>query len=176
MDSTLIFALQVAVSMIVFGLVARWYIAPRLATLALPAALRPLLLFHLLRTMGAAFIVPAIVGSPLPADFAIPGTVGDLLAVALAAAALVTLGGRWRYTLVLVWVFNIAGTLDFLFAFWQGARLAVPSAYHLGAAWFIPTFFVPAFLVAHLLIYRLLLTRAQEYQSYRPPVALADRA
>jgi len=120
--------------------------------------------------------VSAIVGSPLPADFAIPGTVGDLLAVALAAAALIALGGRWRYALALVWVFNIAGTLDFLFAFWQGARLAVPSAYHLGAAWFIPTFFVPAFLVAHLLIYRLLLTRAQEYQSYRPPVALADRA
>ena len=36
MESTPIFALQVAVSLIVYGLAARWYIAPRLATLMLP--------------------------------------------------------------------------------------------------------------------------------------------
>jgi hypothetical protein len=176
MGSTLIFAFQVATNLLVYSLIARWYLAPRLAALPLPAALRPLLLFHLLRTMGAVFLVPAVTSTPLPAAFAVPGAIGDLLAVALAAAALAALAAGWRSALAVVWVFNVAGTLDFLLAFGQGARLGLASDYSLGAAWFIPTFFVPAFLVSHGLIFLLLLTRAREYRPFRPLSPVANPA
>ena len=52
MTTLQIFGLQFAFNLLVYALVARWYIAPRLAALPLQAALIPLLLFHALRTLG----------------------------------------------------------------------------------------------------------------------------
>src|SRR6266508_2452440 len=53
MNSTQIFGLQFALNLIVFALIARWYIAPRLSALPLHAALTALLLLHALRTLAA---------------------------------------------------------------------------------------------------------------------------
>src|SRR5437016_11382665 len=45
-----IFGLQVLLSLIGYGLIAKWYVAPRLATLPRPQALVPLLFPHALAT------------------------------------------------------------------------------------------------------------------------------
>ncbi len=172
MNNTLFFGLQIATNLAVYALVARWYIAPRLAALPLRDALIPLLLFHTLRTMGITFVVPQVVGETLPAGFAVSGAVGDLLAVALALAAIGALRAQWRFALAVVWLFNIAGTLDFISAFAQGIRFNIAQQYHLGPVWFIPTFFVPAFFVGHMLIFALLITNARQPRS----VALSSAA
>lgn len=169
MTPTQIFGLQVALSLLTFGLAARWYLLPRLARLDLAAALTPLLLFHTLRTMGLVFLVPGVIGGPLPAAFAAPGAYGDLLTVGLAFLALLALRARWRGALPVVWLFSLVGLLDFVNAFAQGARADIAAQYALGPGWFIPTFAVPAFTVAHLLVVRLLLTRGHEYAAPRPP-------
>lgn len=57
-----IFGLQFLASLLVYALVARWYIAPRLASLSLAAALQPLLLLHATRTLGMTLLVDAVVG------------------------------------------------------------------------------------------------------------------
>jgi hypothetical protein len=46
MFATLIFGMQVVVNLLLYSLVARWYIQPRLKQLPLVAALTPLLLFQ----------------------------------------------------------------------------------------------------------------------------------
>jgi hypothetical protein len=168
MTPTQIFGLQVALSLLTYGLAARWYLLPRLERLDLVAALTPLLLFHTLRTIGLVFLVPGVVGGPLPAAFAAPGAYGDLLTVGLAFLALLALRARWRGALLLVWLFTAVGLLDFVNAFAQGLRADVAAQYALGPGWFIPTFAVPAFTVTHLLVVRLLLTRGREYQTVRP--------
>jgi hypothetical protein len=165
MSNTQIFALQVIVNLVIYGLVARWYVAPWLANISLPTALTPLLLFHMLRTMGVTFIIPGVVGSPLPSAFAVPGAYGDLLAVTLAFAALVVLQFQQRLALGIIWLFNIVGTLDFIYAFIQGIRLDIAERYQLGPVWFIPTFYVPAAMVVHMLVFWLLLTRVHETQA-----------
>jgi hypothetical protein len=74
----------------------------------------------------------------------------------LALLSLATL--RSKLGLILVWVFNILGTVDLLYAFYQGNRTVVGLAPGLqGAAYFIPTVLVPLLLITHGLVFRLLL-------------------
>ena len=75
--------MQFALNLIVYALIARSYIVPRLSAVPLQAALTPLLLFHTLRTVGMVFVVGAVVEPKLPRDFAVGAAYGDLLAVLL---------------------------------------------------------------------------------------------
>lgn len=173
MNGTLIFGLQVVTNLLIATLVARWYLLPRLRTLPLAAALIPLLLFHMLRTMGVVFVLPQVIGDTLPPSFAIPGALGDLLAVILAGLAIIALRRQWRSALGLVWLFNIVGTLDFVNAFAQGIANDIAQQYQLGATWFIPTFFVPMFFVTHIVMFNLLLSQraAQVNPEHSPEMA-----
>lgn len=65
MDSFQIFGLQFLLSLIVYGLIAKWYVAPRLAAWPLQDALILLLFPHAFRHLGMVFLVPAIVGPHL---------------------------------------------------------------------------------------------------------------
>jgi hypothetical protein len=59
----------------------------------------------------------------------------------------------------LVWVFNLWGTADLFYAFYQGLLGVGIKPGHLGAAYFIPTTVVPLLLITHGLVFRLLLWR-----------------
>jgi hypothetical protein len=150
-----IFGLQVVLSLLVYGLVARGYVTPRLAPLPLETALQPLLVLHAFRHVGMVFLVPNVVGSPLPAAFAVPAAYGDLLAGLLALAAIVALRAGAGFALPLTWLFNVVGLLDLINAFYQGLTRDV----QLGAAYFIPTFIVPALVITHLMMFRMLVRR-----------------
>jgi hypothetical protein len=152
-----IFGLQFLMSLLVCGLIARWYVAPRLATLPRGAALTPLLLLHATRYLGLVFLVPAVVGAPLPREFAVPAAYGDLLAALLALLAIAALRARSAIAVGLVWLFNVVGSLDLLYALYQGNRLEVA----LGAAYYIPTVGVPALLVTHAMIFSMLVRRTR---------------
>lgn len=162
MTSTQIFGLQFGLSLIVFGLVAIWYVAPRLRPLPLRDSLPPLLLLNAMRGIGLVTLAPQVVDSHLPYRFAGPEAYGDLIAASLALICAIALRANAprALALALVWVFNIEGTLDLLNAMWQGIAVGV-TTYHLGAAWFILTVYVPALLVAHTLIFILLITRGR---------------
>jgi len=155
MSPSQILGLQFLMSLVVFTLIARWYVAPRLAGLPLAAALTPLLFLHTTRYVGMVFLVPTVVGRALPRAFAGPAAYGDLLAALLALLAIVALRSRWARALALVWLFNLVGTLDLVYALFQGNRLQV----QLGAAYYIPSVAVPALLVTHAMIFVTLVTR-----------------
>jgi hypothetical protein len=163
MTVTQIFVVQIAVSLLVFGLVARWYLLPRLNRLPLVEALTLLMLPHALRTLGLAFLVPGSGGEFLPAAFAAPGAYGDLLAVVLALLGILALRRGWRGALAVVWLFSAVGLLDFANAYAQGIRFDLVASYPLGPLWFIPTYVVPAYIVLHLLVIGLLARRGHEY-------------
>jgi uncharacterized membrane protein len=105
-----------------------------------------------------SFLVPGVVSPSLPAGFAIPAAYGDFIAGILAIVATVALVSRTAWATKSVWLFNIWGTADFLFAFYQGGRVGIQPGM-LGAAFFIVTVSVPALLVTHVLIFRLLVRR-----------------
>ena len=152
-----IFGLQVVLSLVVYSLIARWYVVPRLAALPLRDALTPLLLLHAFRYLGMVFLVPTVVGPALPAAFAVPAAYGDLLAALLALLAIAALRQAWPLAIPLVWLFNVEGTLDLVNAFYQGLRDNV----QLGAAYYIPTVAVPALFVTHAMIFAMLIRRTR---------------
>lgn len=155
-----IFGLQFAMSTLVYALIARWYVAPRLAPLPLRDALIPLLLLHSLRHLGMTVLVTAVVSADVPREFTVPLAYGDLLAAGLALLSIAALQARLGFATAPVWIFNVVGFADLLNAFYQGTRLDV-TRYQLGAAWYIPTFVVPALLVTHIMIFSMLLKRSR---------------
>ena len=148
MDTLTIFGLQLAFSLVMWGLVGKWLFAPALEKKTLHQALFWLTLPHAFRHIGMVFLVPGVVGQSLPADFATAAAYGDLVSALLALGSLIALRGGRVGALALVWIFNIVGSADLLFALSHPG--AVPQ---LGAAWYIPTFFVPLLLVTHFMIF-----------------------
>jgi hypothetical protein len=70
------------------------------------------------RFIGLAFLAKGVVAPELPAAFAVPAAYGDLIAALLALVALAAL--RSGVGIPLVWAFNLWGTADLLYAFYQG--------------------------------------------------------
>jgi hypothetical protein len=140
----------------VWGAVAWHYIWPALRERPSPENLKPILLLHGFRFLGLAFVVPGVVSSELPAAFAQPVAYGDFITAILALLALAALGTR-AGTMV-TWVFNVFGTADLLFAFYQGALISLPDKPGLlGAGYFILVAYVPLLLITHGLAFRILL-------------------
>ena len=156
MDTLAIFGLQLSLSLVVYTLMAKWYVGPWLAEKPIHLALIALVFPHAFRHIGLAFLVPGLVAQPLPSSFAFPAAYGDFVSGLLALLSLVALRGGWGLALPLVWLFNIVGTVDLLNALRQAD--AVP---HLGTTWYIPTFLVPLLLVTHVMIFARLLRRGR---------------
>jgi hypothetical protein len=153
-----IFGLSAAFSFVAWGIVARRYIWPTLGRQPRADALRPILILHAFRFVGLAFLVPGVVSPDLPVAYARPAAYGDLATATLALLALTML--ETTFGIVLVWVFNVVGTADLLYAFYQGDRTGVGLAPGLqGATYFIPTVLVPLLLITHGLVFRLLLRK-----------------
>jgi hypothetical protein len=158
------FGISVALSFVLWGLVAARYLWPVLSVQPRDHALRPLLLLHCSRFVGLAFLVPGVVSPDLPPEFARPAAYGDLVAALLALLAFAAIG-RWPGT-VMIWVFNVWGSADLLYALYQGLIGVGIRPGQLGAAYFIPTVAVPLLLVTHGLIFALLLRRSRSPASH----------
>jgi hypothetical protein len=103
-------------STLVFWIAAKLYLVPRLEALAPSTILLPILLLHAFRHLGLMFLAPGAVCAGIPSQFAYPAALGDLLAAVLALMAIAALVAQMRYAMLLVWLFNIEGTLDLISA------------------------------------------------------------
>ncbi len=158
MDIRAIFGLQIFLILVLYSLLAKWFLAPWLKGMTQRQGLFWLTLPHATRHVGMVFLVPGVVSQSLPNSFAASAAYGDLSAGVLAMLVLIALRNRWAGTTALVWLFNIVGTLDLLNALRH--THAVP---HLGAAWYIPTFLVPVLLVTHFMIFVRLFTKSTKH-------------
>lgn len=154
MDIYAIFGLQFVMSVLVFVLLAKWFVWPWVTKHPIPIALTILLLPHAFRHIGLSFLVPGLVAADIPSSFASGAAYGDLASAVLAIIAMLALRTQVGIGIAIVWVFNIVGTIDLLTALPQ--HEAVP---YFRAAWYIPTFLVPLLLVSHVMIFKLLFRR-----------------
>jgi hypothetical protein len=158
MSTELIFPVQVVLGLITMSLLARWFVAPRLAGLPRESALQPLLAVHTLRYIGLVFLAPAATGPALAQSFAVPAGLGTAIAAVLALISIALLRMRSRLAIPLIWIFSVEGIADFANAFLQARSAGVVT--QLGAAYYIPIVIVPAALVTHVMILGLLLRRS----------------
>ncbi len=141
-------------STLAFMLIAQWYIIPVLDHITREEALQPLLLLHSFRHIGLMFLAQGAVKSELPTAFAQPAALGDLTASLLAFLALALIRLRWTPAILIVWLFNIEGTLDLFNAVIQGI---IHQAWDgMGATFWIPSIIVPALLVTHYIVFLIL--------------------
>lgn len=156
MNSVTIFWLQLLTSVVVFAIVAAWYVWPSLTKLSRNAALIPLLWVHVPRYVGMTLLVTGMVDPKLPAEFLSGAAYGDLLEAALAFASIIALRSNWRVAIPLVWVANTWGFVDLLNGVRGVLQLNVPS-FNLATFWYVYTFYAPLVLVSHLLIFLVLI-------------------
>src|SRR5215470_116690 len=107
-----ILTINLLFSTLVFWIAARLYLLPRLHELTLRSILLPILLFHSFRHLGLMFLAPGAIYPGMPARFAVPAALGDLVAALLAVAAFAAVASEARAGRLLVWIFNIEGSLD----------------------------------------------------------------
>ena len=157
MPTELVFPIQVVLAFVTWGLLAYWYVAPRLRGLPFASALQPLLVVQTIRYVGLSFLAPAVTKPALAQSFAVPAALGTTIAAVLALAAIAALRARSPLGIPLTWLVTVVGLLDFVNAFLQARTAGVVSA--LGAAYYIPIVIVPAAVVAHVMTIRLLLAR-----------------
>src|SRR5215813_5160630 len=159
MDPRITFGISILMNFASSIVIAMFYVWPWLRTMNRDDALIRLIAPHLfLRFIGLSFIVPGVVSSRLPSAFAAPAAYGDFVAGLLAIISTIALSTRARWAIAVIWLFNIWGAADLLFAFVQGARVQLDPG-TLGAAFFIVTAIVPPLLVTHALIFWILARR-----------------
>ncbi len=165
MEPIVLFGIQFTLSLLVYALLASWYVVPRLASvpkeLALvpllwslcsgPSALVPLLWVHAFRIIGGAILAPGATDPAVPADFRTMIGYGDMITAFLAIIALLALRARFRGALAVVWLFLIVGTADTVNVIVQSIRDSV-FTHPLGVNWLIVTMYVPALIVSNVLI------------------------
>jgi hypothetical protein len=134
-------------STFVFWVAARIYVFPKLPELKPQTVLLPILLLHSFRHLGLMFLAPGATYTGIPPQFAYPAAFGDLLAALLAVAAILAVVSNVRGGRLLVWIFNVEGTVDLIAAIALATIYGAPA--YMGPAYWIPAFWVPALLVTH---------------------------
>jgi hypothetical protein len=141
-------------STLVFWVAARIYLLPRLNDLTPQTVLLPILLLHSFRHLGLMFLAPGATYDGIPPQFAYPAAFGDLFAALLALASILAVAKDLRSSRLLVWVFNVEGSVDLI------AAIALATIYgaaaYMGPAYWIPAFWVPALLVTHYITFVIL--------------------
>ena len=150
-----ILTINLAFSTFVFWVAARLYVLPKLHDYEPRTILLPILLLHSLRHLGLMFLAPGATYPGIPPQFTHPAAFGDLLAAVLAMIAIPAVATRARSAKLLVWLFNIEGSLDLVVAI-ALATIHDASPF-MGPAYWIPAFWVPALLVTHYLTFLVLL-------------------
>jgi hypothetical protein len=158
MEPIVLFGIQFTLSLVVYGLIASWYVVPRLSGLSRAVALAPLLWVHAFRVVGGTILAPGAVDAGMPMEFRTMVGLGDLATAFLALLALIALRLRLRGAIALVWLCLGVGMVDTVNAIIQSLRFNV-FTFGLGVNWVIVSVYVPALLVSSLLILKQLLRR-----------------
>lgn len=154
------------VAFLAFGLIVKWYLWPAIKDRAPKVALTPLLLYACLRVNGLMFLMPGLVSQDLPRAFAVPTAYGDLTAASLALLALWLLRNEHAAAIPMIWLFNILGLLDLIYANVSTFKDHVDPTY-LGVSYYLAALNVPAMIVVHVMIFAYLLRRGITLSSWR---------
>jgi hypothetical protein len=170
MSPTTLQGVQSTFSIVLFSLVAVWYIAPALRRLAVEDALVPLFLVHALRYLPSSAFAPGQIDSRVPADAMKIIANGDLISAVLALAAALFLHYRWNGALAVAWIVNVVTTIDWLYAGFVASSHKL-TTYPMGGNWYIMNYYAPVLGVVHVMIFAYLLKARTSHAARRTAVA-----
>ncbi len=142
-----ILPINLAISTVIFYWAAKIYLLPKLKEIPARTIFVPILILHSMRHLGLMFMTSGAVYVGMPKQFAYPAAIGDFIAALLALFALYAIRQDKPFKNTSMWVFNVAGTIDLVYAISMASlHNAAP---YMGASYWIPSFWVPTLLVTH---------------------------
>jgi hypothetical protein len=139
------------ISLVVYGLIARWYVAPWLGTLKRRDAIIALLWVHVFRYVALLTFSAQRDGFPISDAGVRDIVVGDLAGAGIALAAIVALRHRARIGIALAWLLVAETVFDTATNISGGIREHLMGAAG-GVTWLILTFYVPLVIVSLVLL------------------------
>jgi hypothetical protein len=162
-------------SLVVFALMAVWYVAPLLGRLARGSALMVLLWVHVFRYVAVFTASAQHDGFPISADAVREVIVGDVVGAVMAMAAIFALRQRAQLGIWLTWLLSVETVVDFGVGIHR--KLIEPlTAQPSGVLWLILCFFVPLVIVSVPLLVWQLWSRRRESLAATYGPASATRA
>lgn len=156
MSTEILFQTHLVLGYVAWLLCFRVYLWPRLKAMNHFEAQRAIATLHSFRFFGLVFILPGVVGSNLPGNFATFAAYGDFATGVLALLALLTVRMRPLFWLFVV-MFNFVGFIDLVFDYYHAIQVGLPAAAgELGAAYAIPIIYVPLLMITHVVAFYLL--------------------
>jgi hypothetical protein len=166
MSPSALMGVQFTFSLVLFALIAKWYISPALGKLPVSAAMVPLFLAHALRYLPSSAFAPGQVGPTVPMNAMAAIAYGDLGSAVLALVAALFLRYRWSGAIGVAWIVNIVTSVDWLYAGFLAASHQLVT-YPMGGNWYIINYYVPVIGVIHVMIFARLLNE-RSHRATRP--------
>src|SRR5262249_27852034 len=136
MSPTTLLGVQFTFSLLLFSLVAKWYIWPVLKTLPTRTALVPLFLVQALRYLPSSAFAPGQVDARVPMKAMQAIAYGDLASAVLAIVAALFLYYGWSGAIAVAWTVNVVTSLDWIYAGYVAASNQLVT-YPMGGNWYI---------------------------------------
>src|SRR6266852_5205441 len=160
-------------SLIVFGILARWYVTPWLKARGRADALTALLWVHVFRYLALQAFAAQRDGFPISDGGLMEIVVGDLTGMAIALATIALLRYRMRLAIPLAWVLVAATIYDTVLNIRGGIHERLMGEAR-GVTWMILGFYVPLMMVSLVLIIWQLYSRRGE--ALAPTARSEDRS
>ncbi len=119
MDNFTIINLQALTGTIAIILGFRYWIQPRVTKLPIHEALLPFVFLNTFRYLGLSFMTEKQFHNGFPTEFLTTVGLLDFSTAILAIVSLVAVKNKWRFSITLVWIFNLVGFGDLITAFPQ---------------------------------------------------------
>jgi hypothetical protein len=162
-------------SLIVFGTMARWYVAPWLKTLGRADALVPLLWIHVFRYVALQAFSAQRDGFPISDGGLMEIVVGDVAGTILSLATIFALRYRARLAIPLAWLLVAETIFDTVTNIRGGIHENLMGAAS-GVTWLILGFYVPLLVVSLALIIWQLYSRRGEAIDNSKAVSVGQRS
>ena len=155
MDSLVVLGVQCTFSLIVFFLILKWYLVPKITRETKFDVLALLLLVNSFRYLPLSLFMPGQVSADFPPYLKEIVAHGDFLAGVLALIALILVKSNKKSALGFTWLFSIVSIIDMLVVL----TLAMTEKVYLlplGANYFTVSVYVPMLIVIQVLILKIL--------------------
>lgn len=151
MSPILIGNIQFTLALLVYAMIAWWYVHPGLKIKPWDQAVIPLLLVHAFRFGPLTLLMPGQADPSLPLQVKETIAYGDLLSSLLAILALFLIRFKIPGSRIMVWIFSVVGIVDIIIATLSGIQAGALDL-AMGFNLYILNFYVPMLIVTHVLI------------------------
>jgi len=154
---TLVFNVQLLLSLVVYGLLGKWFLLPRLDRLPRNEAILLCLIPQAFRQLGLYALVAATY-QQFPEIWAKFTAFGDLATQLTSLAAMVLLRVGSPGAIPMVWLATVIGIVDTVISLYLSGATHVP-LHSLYSAWFLSTFFLATVAWSTIYVIRYLLRK-----------------